>query len=386
MRSYINRRRRSGIAMVVVLAAIVIIGALVAGAFAASTQEYRIGRNAVIQERALEAAEMGQYSMLENWNPTIHARLKTGDTLRRTFNYLYNTRASVEMTKLNNTTYWIVSEGISGRNVANEARRRTGLVMRLEIPEIKALGALTARGTTKVSGSVRIDGNDSIPTGWGDCPEDKTNKPGIVNKDPSYRTTSGAVTVFGNPAVADDNRAGDTTTYFNYGNTNYQKMTAAATKVYTVPTGGSYVLNGVGPSLNLALDCAFAVNTNWGDPSRAIVPGACEDYYPVIWAKGNGTFKVTNGKGQGALFVDGDLEFTGNFQFVGLIIVRGSVKMSGTGNKVTGAVLAAAIEVNDTALLTGNSSIQYSSCAVNTTIAGVGRLELATKRAWADMF
>lgn len=387
MRPYISKRRRSGLAMVLVITAIVIIGALVAGAFAASTQEYRIGRNAVIAERALEAAEMGQNSILENWSPQLHAKLKTGDTLRRTFNYLYNTRANVEITKLNSSTYWLVSEGISGRGAENEARRRTGLIMRLEIPDIKALGALTARGKTVVKGSVTVNGYDSIPGGWGDCPPDKYNKPGIVNKDPLDRDASCATCIYGSPAVADDSRAGDTTMYFNYGISNYQKIAAGADRQYNVGTG-MVTLTGIAPVTNaLTGNCALAVQSNWGDVGRnPLVPGACEDFFPIIHSIGSGTLKLTTGSGQGALFVDGNLELAGGFTFVGLVVVRGSVKMTGTNNKITGAVMAAMIEADDSAFLAGNSGVQYSSCAVNTAMATVGRLDLATKRAWADMF
>jgi Tfp pilus assembly protein PilX len=51
--------RRSGFALPVAVFAIVIIGALVAGAFFASTQEFRIGSNTIQQTRALGAAEFG---------------------------------------------------------------------------------------------------------------------------------------------------------------------------------------------------------------------------------------------------------------------------------------------------------------------------------------
>jgi hypothetical protein len=386
MEPQITTRRRPGIALPLTLMAIVVLGALVVGAFIASTQEYRIGRGVASQERALAAAEQGQASILATWNPTLHARLKTGDTLRRVFLLgMDGTRANVEITKLNTSTYWVVSEGAAGWGSQTGARRRTGLIMRLEIPDIKALGALTARGRTVVKGSVTINGNDSIPAGWGDCPPDLVNKPGIVNKDPLDRDASCATCIYGSPQVADDYRAGDTTTYFNYGITNYAKLTAQATKVYDVGIG-PLVLTGINP-VALNDECQIGLLQNWGDPARnALVPGPCESYFPIIHSKGPGTLKITTGSGQGALFVDGDLELSGNFTFVGLVIVRGSVKMTGTGNKIVGAVMAAMIEADDSAFLAGNSGVQYSSCAVNTTVASVGRLDVAVKRSWADMY
>ena len=56
---------RAGIAMPVALFAIVAIGALIAGAFFSSTQEFRIGRNSVFEPRALAVAEMALNGTLE---------------------------------------------------------------------------------------------------------------------------------------------------------------------------------------------------------------------------------------------------------------------------------------------------------------------------------
>ena len=52
-------RPRRGFALAVAIFAIVVIGALVAGIFYASTQQYRIGRNQVLQARADAIAEYG---------------------------------------------------------------------------------------------------------------------------------------------------------------------------------------------------------------------------------------------------------------------------------------------------------------------------------------
>src|SRR5690348_16246186 len=68
--------RRRGFALTVALVAIVIIGALIVGVFFAATQEYRIGRNTVLQARALTAAEYGLNNIVstgqwsKSWNNT----------------------------------------------------------------------------------------------------------------------------------------------------------------------------------------------------------------------------------------------------------------------------------------------------------------------------
>ena len=43
-----SSKRREGFALAVAMVAIVVIGALIAGAFFTSTQEYRIGRNSLV--------------------------------------------------------------------------------------------------------------------------------------------------------------------------------------------------------------------------------------------------------------------------------------------------------------------------------------------------
>src|SRR5688572_23861770 len=59
---------RRGIALVTAILGILVIGALVSGIFFASNQNYRAGRNALYQERALTAAEFGQNAVLRDWN------------------------------------------------------------------------------------------------------------------------------------------------------------------------------------------------------------------------------------------------------------------------------------------------------------------------------
>src|SRR5579872_1985377 len=66
----IARSRKRGFALTVALVAIVIIGALIVGVFFAATQEYRIGRNTVLQARSLTAAEYGLNDIVSpgQWN------------------------------------------------------------------------------------------------------------------------------------------------------------------------------------------------------------------------------------------------------------------------------------------------------------------------------
>src|SRR5207253_7751244 len=193
-------------------------------------------------------------------------------------------------------------------------------------------------------------------------------------------TINGSVSLSGSPPVLTTPVAGDTNTYFNYGDATYQSLAAAATYTYA----GGTLLNGVGP-LVVGGVCQASVNPpNWGEPTHAAPATACESYFPIIHALGD--LKVTTGRGQGILLVDGDFTVAGNFTFDGAVIVRGGLKMSGTGNKISGAVMAASVSVNDDVSLSGNTSLLYSSCALQAALQASAYPAQAMRRGWVDVF
>src|SRR5205807_10258286 len=184
----------------------------------------------------------------------------------------------------------------------------------------------------------------------------------------------------GNPPSLTTPAAADSNTYFNYGNSNYQSLAATANLVYP---GGS-LLNGVGPIV-VGAACQTSVNPpNWGEPNHATPAGACDTYFPIIHVLGD--LKVTTGRGQGILLVDGDLTVAGNFAFDGAVIVRGGLKMSGTGNKVSGALMSASVNVDDNVALAGNTSILYSSCALISALSASAYPKQAKERGWVDVY
>jgi uncharacterized protein (DUF342 family) len=67
------------------------------------------------------------------------------------------------------------------------------------------------------------------------------------------------------------------------------------------------------------------------------------------------------------LIVDGDLNVQGNFQFYGIVIVKGRLATAGQGAgdiHFRGAIMAANVDLADNRVA-GNASIQYSSCVVH---------------------
>ena len=370
--------RRDGLALPMVLGAITLIGTLIAGVMFLATQDYRVGANTLNEARAETAAEMGLNRLTTDWDQTKNTSMATGDTLRMSYSDVGGASVNVFVTRLPGPFFWAVSEAQTrGNSLQYGSRRRFGQLFRLDTPAMTILGAVTAAGNIKVSGNVTLNGNDANPAGWS-CSGGLTNVAGAVISPTATVTTTGAVTVSGSPPSMTSTAASDTNTYFNYGGPTYTSLAALANM--TLP-GGTYT--GMAPVV-VAGVCNKTLTTNWGDPVRHAPATACESYLPIIHFTGD--VRLTTGSGQGILLVDGDLTEAGNFSFTGIIIARGTVRASGTGNSVTGVVMAAAIDLGDAVTLTGGATVQYSSCAVKQALSATSPLVAAKGRGWVNLY
>ena len=112
MRSHRAGDRR-GFALLVALAALVIIGGLIVGAFFASTQEFRIGRNTVLQSRAMTSAEYGLNSALRSdvWDQSWNNNTSAGAILlTKDFDAGDGSGGTLRIVNLGNENYLAVSE------------------------------------------------------------------------------------------------------------------------------------------------------------------------------------------------------------------------------------------------------------------------------------
>src|SRR5881227_4439799 len=369
-----------GMALMMSLGAIVIIGVLMGGVLFVATQDYRIGGNTVRMTRAAAAADLGLNRVPVAWN-LANNQMQTGATVTMAFTAPNGATANVIVTRLGGPFFWAVSEGYAG-SMGSQAsgRRRYGTLFRLDLPQMNVLGAITTQGNTTVNGNVSVNGNDAAPAGWSSCGTSTQNVAGAAISPTTTATVNGSVSLNGSPPVLTTPAAADTNTYFNYGGSNYQSLAAAANLTYP----GGTLLTGVGPIAAGGV-CQTSVSpANWGDPNRAAPSGACESYFPTIHVLGD--LKVTTGSGQGILLVDGDFTVAGNFAFTGAVIVRGGLKMTGTGNKITGAVMAASVSVDDSVSLAGNTSLLYSSCALQAALQSSAYPAQAMRRGWVDLF
>jgi len=372
-----RRRGDRGFALAVSIFALVIISALIVGVFFAARQEMRLGINSRTSVRALGAAEAGLNTNVANWQMGAWNAMVVGDSARIDTVTLASNGGSYFgwVRRLNEQLFLIRTTGTDPQRTV---QRTLAGFMRLELIQMGFNAALTVRGNTSVTGHSMLDGRDTPPTGWG-CPTTGLDTlPGLT-----MPTSSGSsidlANITGDPKVVTDPSINDST-FFKYGDLDWNELAAMATKVY--PAGDVGPLNQVGP-VGTATTCSTGTLNNWGDPLRAAGTKGCCNYFPIIYVNGN--LKMTGGYGQGILLITGDMEVAGGAQFFGPVIVRGHLKSTGTGGHFNGGVMAANVEMEDN-LVSGNSLISYSSCALTNALRASSPGRLIRERSWAEVF
>jgi hypothetical protein len=233
---------RRGFALLVALAALVIIGGLVVGAFFASTQEFRIGRNTVLQARALTAAEYGLFASTASgaWDDSWNSRTDSGAVLLdETFDPGDGSSSNVQIVTLGNGNFLVTSEGFAGGTLGAQGRKRLGGLLRLLKPDFDFHGAVTTNGSMKVSGTSEIHGQDTPPDLWGAaCPVSTDSLPGIAYNPSTPPTINCTGCVTGDPPIRADSAASDPDTYNVFGDLTYADLAALAT--ITIPGGKTF--------------------------------------------------------------------------------------------------------------------------------------------------
>ena len=379
-------KRREGFALAVAMVAIVVIGALIAGAFFTSTQEYRIGRNSLMDQRAFAAAEAGVTQPIQGWIKQLNLSMGNGATANPdTLKITGGSYAVRRITRLDDYTFWVSSDGYAGPAGTLASHHKVNAVYRLAYPKFNILGALTVRGKVEVQGSSRVDGRDDVPPAWatsGICPAPSGGVAGVAAPDTTI-VCSGTCPegknpgnrIDGIPAPKSQNPvAGDPNTYLKFGDQSWDMLTANADIKLS---GGVYT---IAPTVT-GTSCQYSNTLNWGDPLRTT---ACADYFPIIYV--NGDLKVqANSIAQGVLLVNGSLEMAGNFTFDGIMVVKNDIKSSGNGNKITGSAFAGNTYSADNTSINGNSEIQYSSCAVERAGKASALVVRAKERGFAEI-
>jgi hypothetical protein len=203
--------------------------------------------------------------------------------------------------------------------------------------------------------------------------------PAILIDDHAEIVASGRLRAHGRPTV----REGPAITVESLlpsGDPGWGDLTGLASSSHTFST---QTLDDIGPVERVDGTCDRSAGTNWGAPHDARSP--CFDFFPLIHSTGD--LEIAGGSGQGILLVEGDLEVRGGFEFYGPVIVRGTLLVQGAGAHFNGGVIVANVNGGASAL-TGQASVNYSSCALTRSMLhnpSLTRAALLAERAWIDL-
>ena len=389
---------RRGLAMPMALLVLVVLTTLAASAFTAARQTFRGGRNTLIEQRAMAIAEYGLNQQVANWPTQLNLPAPRGLAVGRVDStnvwVAAGDTSRVRITRLTNMLYHVESIGrASIPNPQLTAQRSVGAILRLAYPTIEPRGAITAGGRVDLQGSAIVDGRDYVPYSWdtsiqwadslctglrGTLMPAIAVPPGTNQVDSAARNIpSGAPKVIFDPAAADSN------TYVRFGTESWNSLTANANIRFT---GGAQPGNSIAP-LDSAGVCRTSNMQNWGEPFRgAGHVASCANYFPIIYVDGDLDLQ-SNGRGQGILLINGNLKLRGTFDWVGLIIVRDDVDRGNGSANVTGAIMARNVNLADGgSSWTGNQTVRYSKCAVESALRGSAILVRARERSWTQLY
>ncbi len=399
-------RNEQGIALVLTVFALVVIGAVVAGTFFVGRVEQTTGYSTVWSRQAGEAAETGltwtmtnveapTYLAIPVWSPATPSELDLGS---RTVAGMPHVSYSSRIRRLNQTLFQVTAvgtrRGTGGRIIASETLVQ---LVRLAKPTIGVNAAITVQDPIKFNGNTfSISGMNALPPQWlpAECaaldPGNSDDVVGIRSSTGTGANSSDMNNIQGFPTKVVANDPSVTSeTFRDFLDYTYATL-AAQPGVKVLPSTSTY--NGVGPVLDLTQSpavCNKAAALNFGEPFRnpptAGAVTQCQNYYPTVHGTGASLKFAAGSRGQGILLVDGDLELAGGFEWSGLVIVRGQMKINGTGNKLYGAILTEGVDLNTSGSVSGNVEIGFSACAIEKAVLGAA-VPVPLSRGWAQVF
>ena len=379
-------RDERGMALAVAIFALVVVGAMVAGAFFAGTQEQRVGENQRRVQTSFGVAEAGAQERVMAWDPTSmnkRAQYPGDSVVIATTNgpagtgsyggYSYKLGPNIFLIDVTGRDNASAAGAIAG---GGGARQRIGMITRIAPVDFGIHASLTTQGGVSLAGNADINGNDQNPTGWANCDPPGAAQAGV--RDPGANvSTTGNGAVQGSPAVVNDPSVNNNT-FTNFGGATYAQLAARAT--ITLPPG-NYKTDA---SFNADGTCNKTDLQNWGD---GINPNsACGNYFPIIHITGDAT--LNGNQGQGILLVDGTLSVQGSYQFFGIAIMGNDIKTSGGGSTDAhfwGGVMAKNADLS-TQNLSGKATLNYSSCSILTALQATSAISMMRQRGWVQLY
>jgi hypothetical protein len=383
-----------GMALALAIVALVIVGALVAGAFFSGEQEQRMAENSRYQAQSFGVAEGGAIETIGQWNRTSYnARrpypLDSAAPIVQTQSPKKTGSYSGSIFKVTDNLYLMDFTGRDSMSRSNRLRgggfsQRLGVLTRITPLQADIQAAFTVGGPVAWGGgNTFVQGADAPPpasANWNSCttgaPLAGARAKAAGDIGASNGQYSGTPPSIISPTM-------DSSTFYNYGYTNYVALSQQAS-ITLAP--GTYspapvAVNGVCQTQNV---------TNWGDGNDH--NGACGTYFPIVWlhgptGPGSGSWNIAGGQGQGVLLVDGDVSFQGNFTFYGMIVVRGkSTTIANSTIKIYGTLLSKTADFGANSSGSGSFTVNWSSCALSQALSGTGLGALARSRSWVPLY
>lgn len=383
-------RDERGMALAVAIFALVVVGALVAGAFFAGTQEQRVGENQRRVQQSFGVAEAGAQERVMSWQPdsmnkrlsfpqdsvNIFTQAAPGTPFNGTGSYYgksYKLGPNIFLIDVTGSDRASAAGAIAG---GGGARQRIGMITRIAPIDFGIHASLTTQGGVALSGNADINGTDQIPTGWANCDPPGAAQAGV--RDPGANvSTAGNGAVQGNPPVVNDPSVNNNT-FTTYGGATYAQLAARA----NITLGpGTYK---TAPSFNADGTCNKNDLQNWGDGVNPA--SACGNYYPIIHITGDAT--LNGDQGQGILLVDGTLSVQGSYQFFGIAIMQNDLKTAGGGSTDAhfwGGVMAKNADLS-TQNLSGKATLNYSSCSILSALQATSAISMMRSRGWVQLY
>lgn len=359
-------RRRDGIAMAISLMAVVLIGAMVAGASYFAMQNSRASDNSRKVVQATNYAEAATAQVLNTWQAAVYNQMAIGATTTIPLTYYSPNKGPYQgsVTKMSSQTFMIdltAFDSAGSQSRGTGARQRLATLTRIVPLQLPTSAALTiANPVIFGGGNSIVAGADQVPAGWtNNCPTAGAAVVGVRAKAPGDIVGS-AGQYTGSPASLITPGL-DSMAYTQFGGVSYYQLAANAVQV----DPGAY---SPGPIVNagVCVKTGAGTNLNWGDGANPTA--ACGSYFPVVHIRGGAgtTSTLSSGQGQGMLLVDGDLVVSGTWTYYGILIVRGTFKTTGVGApKVYGTVLANHVDFSSTSAGNAAAVINYSNCSVS---------------------
>ena len=361
----------------IALLALVVVGALAAGALLRALQDQRLAESTRRVAQARGAAEVAADDLVTYWDPAAYDSLPVYPFGPFSIaSALAPTRTSGKSGQFYGAIYRLSADlflvDITGQDGGAGTRQRVGVLARLLPVDLPLPAALTGGSDVSLSGGALVTGAGSAPgAGWSRC-LGAGPPPGVTGiRSPTAPGISGG-SVLGSPPVSVDSTIAPAT-FGALGTASYASLAALA--ALQLPRGTYQAA----PSVPVGGSVQSGDPGNWGGGS---VGDPCADYLPVIHIAGGALLHAV--RGQGILLVDGDLDLEGPVDFAGVMIVQGSLKVVGAaGSEVH---IYGTVMTQHSTQVVGESVISYSKCFVYSSLSGISVAAPLRSRGWLQLY